>query len=72
MSDLFDQTIAKVKELSAEEQEQAAYALIDYLDNKDKFELSDEQLAEIDRRIADPDRILISYEEAWRRLGLQD
>ena len=72
MSELFDQTIAKVKELSAEEQDQAAYALIDYLDGKGEFQLSDEQLAEISRRIADPDRILVSYEEAWRRLGLQD
>ncbi len=72
MSELFDQTIAKVKQLSAEEQEQAAYALIDYLDSKDEFQLSDEQLAEISRRIADPDRTFVSYEETRRLLGLQD
>lgn len=72
MSELFDQTIAKVKELPAEEQDRAAFALIDYLDSRHDFQLSDEQLAEISRRIADPNRTFVSYEEARRRLGLPD
>lgn len=72
MSELFDQTIAKVKKLPADEQDAAAYALLDYLDHRDEVQLTQDQLAEVRRRIADPNRTFVSYEDARRRLGLQD
>lgn len=72
MSDLLDKAIAKVRQLPADEQEAAAFALMDYLDHRHAFRLTDEQLAEVDRRIADSDRKFVSYQDARRRLGLQD
>jgi putative addiction module component (TIGR02574 family) len=72
MSKLFDDTIADVKKLSDDEQEAAALALMDYLEQRNEHQITDEQLAEIDRRIANPDRAFVSYEDAWRLLGLKD
>ena len=70
MSKLLDETIAKVRTLSASEQDAAAFALIDYLDHRQEVQLTDAQLAEVRRRLADPDRVLVSYEDARKRLGL--
>jgi hypothetical protein len=70
MTKLLDETIARVKELPASEQDAAALALIDHLDEQQDTLLTDEQRAEVRRRLADPDRVLVSYEEARRRLGL--
>lgn len=70
MSKLLEETIAKVRTLSASEQDAAAFALIDYLDHRQEVQLTDAQLAEVRRRLADPDRVLVSYEDARKRLGL--
>ncbi|KZD22576.1 hypothetical protein [Tardiphaga robiniae] len=70
MSKLLEETIAKVRTLSASEQDAAAFALIDYLDHRQEMQLTDEQLAEVRRRLADPHRVLVSYEEARKRFGL--
>jgi hypothetical protein len=70
MSKLLEETIAKVRTLSASEQDAAAFALIDYLDHRQDVQLTDAQLAEVRRRFADPDRVLVSYEDARKRLGL--
>ncbi len=64
MSELFDQAIAKVKELPAEEQEGAAYALLDFLENRETVRLTEAQLAEVKRRRADPNAVLVSHEDA--------
>lgn len=64
MSELFDQAIAKVKELSADEQEAAAHVLIEYLETKRGTLLTVEQLAEVRRRRADPKAVRVSHEEA--------
>ncbi|WP_441277657.1 hypothetical protein AB7783_11185 [Tardiphaga sp. 172_B4_N1_3] len=70
MSKLLEETIAKVRTLSASEQDAAAFALIDYLEHRQDVQLTDAQLAEVRRRFADPDRVLVSYEDARKRLGL--
>lgn len=70
MSKLLEETIAKVRTLSASEQDAAAFALIDYLDHRQDVQLTDAQLAEVRRRLVDPDRVLVSYEDARKRLGL--
>ena len=70
MSKLLEETIAKVRTLSASEQDAAAFALIDYLDHRQEVQLTDAQLAEVRRRLADPGRVLVSYEDARKRLGL--
>ncbi len=64
MSELLDQAIAKVRALPVAEQDAAAYALIDYLETRRETRLSDEQLAEVRRRRADPNAVRVSHEEA--------
>lgn len=44
-------------------------ALLDNLAHRSDLRLSDKQLAEIRRRRADPNRTLVSHEEAKARIG---
>jgi hypothetical protein len=50
------------------EQDAAAVAMLDYLTHRRDLRISDEQLAEIRRRRADPDRKLVSHKEARERI----
>jgi hypothetical protein len=68
MTKFFEQTLREVEQLSAPEQDAAAGALLDYLAHRQNTRLTDEQLAEIRRRRADPDRILISQDDARERI----
>ena len=70
MSKILEQALIEVKKLPASEQDAAAGALIDYLARRQDSLLSDEQRAEVRRRLADPNRVLIHAEEVWKRLGL--
>ena len=69
MTKLLRDTLKKVEQLPDDEQDAAAGALLDYLAHRSDLRLTDEQLAEIRRRRADPDRKLVSHEEAWARIG---
>lgn len=51
------------------EQDAAAGALMDYLAHRRDLRLTDEQLADIRRRRADPNRKLVSHEDARARIG---
>lgn len=68
MTELLDQTIREIERLPASEQDAAAGALLDYLEHRKNTRLTDEQLAEVRRRRADPDRQLLSLEEARERI----
>jgi hypothetical protein len=57
-----------VEKLPAPEQDAAAGALLDYLAHRNDMRLTDEQLAEVRRRRSDPDRNLISHDEARARI----
>jgi hypothetical protein len=70
MTTLLEQALRQVERLSADEQDAAAAALMDYLKHRDDLRLADAQLAEVRRRRADPDRKLVSHAEARERLGL--
>ena len=54
MTKLFRQTVEQVEKLPESEQDAAAGALLDYLDHMRGLGLTDEQAAEVRRRIADP------------------
>ncbi|MEX0591019.1 MAG: hypothetical protein WD207_08030 [Xanthobacteraceae bacterium] len=56
MTKLFRQTVEQVEKLPASEQDAAAGALMDYLDHMRGLALTDEQAAEVRRRLADPGR----------------
>lgn len=69
MTKLLRDTLKKVERLTDDEQDAAAGALLDYLAHRSDLRLTDEQLAEIRRRRADPDRKLVSHEDARARIG---
>ena len=68
MTKLLRDTIKQVEQLPDGEQDAAAVALLDYLAHRRDLRVSDEQLAEIRRRRADPNRVLVSHEEARARI----
>ncbi|MGB9364513.1 MAG: hypothetical protein WCE79_00725 [Xanthobacteraceae bacterium] len=69
MPKLLEQALQQVEKLSESEQDAAGAALIDYLAHRDDMRLSDAQLAEVRRRRADPQRKLVSHNEAKERLS---
>ncbi len=69
MTKLLRDVIRQVEQLPEAEQDAAAAALLDYLAHRHSLRLTDEQLAEIRRRRADPDRKLVSHGEARDRIA---
>ncbi len=69
MTKLLRDTLKQVEQLPDAEQDAAAGALLDYLAHRSDLRLTDEQLAEIRRRRADPNRTLVSHEQARARVG---
>lgn len=67
MTKLLRTTIEQVEQLPDNEQDAAAFALLDFLAHRRDLRISDEQLAEIRRRRAEPR--LVSHEEARARIG---
>jgi hypothetical protein len=68
MTKFFDEIIARVRKLPAEEQDAAAGALLDYLDGMGHLRLSDEQLAEVRRRRATRDGRNLTLAEVGDRI----
>jgi hypothetical protein len=68
MTKLLRDALKQVEQLSDGEQDAAAGALIDYLAHRSDLRVSDQQLAEIRRRRADPARKLVSHEQARERI----
>lgn len=54
MTKLLQRAIEQIEKLPEGEQDAAAGALMDYLDHMRDLQLTDEQAAEVRRRIADP------------------
>lgn len=54
MTKLFRQTVEQVEKLPESEQDAAAGAILDYLDHMRGLALTDEQAAEVRRRLAEP------------------
>ncbi|MCC6737147.1 MAG: hypothetical protein IT534_13615 [Bauldia sp.] len=54
MAKTFEQAVKAVRELPEEQQEAAGVVLLDHLATMQDFQLSDEQLGEVERRLADP------------------
>lgn len=68
MTKMLRDAISQVEKLPDGEQDAAAGALLDYLTHRRDLRVSDEQLAEIRRRRADPNRKLVSHDEARARI----
>lgn len=69
MTKLLRDAISQVEKLSEGEQDAAAAAMLDYLAHRQSLRVSDEDLAEIRRRLDDPNRKFVSQEEAWARIA---
>jgi hypothetical protein len=69
MTKLLEQALRQIEQLPDSDQNAAAAVLIDYLAHRDDMRLSDSQLAEVRRRRADPERKLVSHDEAKERLS---
>ncbi|MGJ5181373.1 hypothetical protein ACQR16_33130 [Bradyrhizobium oligotrophicum] len=68
MTKLLEQALQEVQRLSADDQNAAASALLDYVRHMRDVRLTDAQLDEVRRRRADPDRKIVSHAEARERI----
>jgi hypothetical protein len=63
MTKLLGQALRQIERLTEEEQDAAARALLDYVKHMRDMRLTEQQIAEVRRRRADPDRKLVSHAE---------
>ena len=68
MTKLLQDAIEKLKELPENRQDQLARALIEAAKEESEYHLTDEQLDEVRRRRANPNRKFVSVAEARKRL----
>jgi phytoene/squalene synthetase len=69
MTKLLEQALRQIEQLPDGEQDAAAGALLDYMRHRRDIQLTDEQVAEVRRRLADPNRKLVSHDEARARIS---
>lgn len=67
MTKLLQEALRQVEQLPPSEQ--AAGALLDYVKHMREMRLTDKQVEEVRRRRSDPERQLVSHEEARNRIG---
>jgi hypothetical protein len=68
MTKLLEEALRQVEQLSADDQNAAAGVLLDYVKHMRELRLTDAQVAEVRRRIADPNRRLLTLSEARARV----
>jgi putative addiction module component (TIGR02574 family) len=68
MNKKVEQALAELMKLPEEEQEVAADAILDYAAGGRGLELSDEQVAEVERRLAEADPQVLTISEVRARL----
>ena len=69
MTKLLEQALREIQQLSADDQNAAAGALLDYVRHMRDVELTDAQLEEVRRRRANPERKMVSHTEARERIS---
>jgi hypothetical protein len=68
MTNKLKEAIEVLRGMPKAEQETAAQAIMDYAAHDTEMRLSDEQVAEIERRIASPSRKFLAVAQARKRL----
>jgi hypothetical protein len=68
MNKLLEEALRQVEQLPADDQNAAAGALLDYVRHMHDIRLTDAQVEEVRRRVANPDRKLLSRADAWARI----
>lgn len=66
---MLEQALRQVAQLPAEDQDAAAGALLEYVKHMRNTHLTDDQIAEVQRRLNNPNRVLLSAEKARERIG---
>lgn len=69
MIEMLEQALRQVAQLPAEDQDAAAGALLEYVKHMRNTHLTDDQIAEVQRRLNNPNRVLLSAEKARERIG---
>ncbi|NEW99154.1 hypothetical protein [Rhodopseudomonas sp. BR0G17] len=69
MTELLQQALQQVARLSESEQDAAAVALLDYVQQMHDLRLTEAQVEEVRRRRADQQRKLVSHEDAKQRIA---
>jgi phytoene/squalene synthetase len=69
MTKLLEHALRQIEQLPEGEQNAAAGALLDYVKHMRELRLTDAQVAEVRRRLANPDRKLVSHAEARERIA---
>ena len=69
MTKLLEIALREIEGLPDSEQNAAAGALLDYVKHRRDVRLTDAQVEEVQRRIADPDRKFLSLQEVRERIG---
>ena len=69
MTKLLEDAVRQVESLPEGEQDAAAGALLDYVKHMHDLRLTDQQVAEVRRRMADPNRKFIALAEARERVA---
>jgi hypothetical protein len=69
MTKLLEQALRQIEQLPEGEQDAAGGALLDYVKHMREMRLTDAQVAEVGRRMANPDRKLVSHAEARERIA---
>ena len=68
MTKLLQKAFEQARQLPDDEQDAAGAALLDYLDHMQTVRLTDQQVAEVRRRLAETMEGTLSLGEVWRRL----
>ncbi len=68
MTKLLEEALRQVEQLSADDQNAAAGVLLDYVRHMNELHLTDAQVEEVRRRIANPNRKLLTLSEARARV----
>jgi uncharacterized membrane protein YccC len=69
MTKLLEQALRQIEHLSDADQDAAAGALLDYVKHMRDMRLTEAQVAEVRRRRANPERKLVSLEDARERIA---
>ncbi|UZE51345.1 hypothetical protein [Rhodopseudomonas sp. P2A-2r] len=69
MTKLLELALRQIEQLPDGEQDAAAGALLEYVKHRREVQLTDAQVAEVGRRIADTDRKLLSLEQVRERIA---
>ena len=68
MTNKVKEAIEVLRALPEDDQDTVAAAIIDFASHDERMMLSDEQVLEVERRMANPDRKFVSIAEARKRL----